>query len=107
MKFVNFQSGNQIRLGIKTDQGIIDVEKAAAACSLEVPITIEEVIEGGEVVLSKLVELTGQAEPTCCGRRTCLRSCGYETRENSLCRSELCRSCKGIKHGYTGISCSF
>ena len=39
MKFVNFQSGNQIRLGIKTDQGIIDVEKAAAACSLEVPIT--------------------------------------------------------------------
>ena len=64
MKFVNFQSGNQIRLGIKTDQGIIDVEKAAAACSLEVPITIEEVIEGGDVVLSKLVELTGQAEPT-------------------------------------------
>ncbi len=64
MKFVNFQSGNQIRLGIKTDQGIIDVEKAAAACSLEVPIKIEEVIKGGDVVLSKLVELTGQAEPT-------------------------------------------
>ncbi len=64
MKFVNFQSGNQIRLGIKTDQGIIDVEKAAATCSIEVPITIEEVIEGGDIVLSKLVELTGQAKPT-------------------------------------------
>ena len=63
MKFINFQSDHQIHLGIQTDQGIIDVEKAAKAYSLEVPSTIEGVIDGGEEVLSKLMELAGQAEP--------------------------------------------
>lgn len=57
MKFVQYKSGNQIRLGIKNDLGIIDVEQAAATYSLEVPTTIEEVIEGGEDVLIKLAEL--------------------------------------------------
>lgn len=64
MKFVNFQSSNQIRLGIKTNHGIIDVENAAAIHSLELPSTIEGVIEGGEEVFSKLNELSQQAEPT-------------------------------------------
>ncbi len=63
MKFINFQSDHQIHLGIQTDQGIIDVEKAAKAYSLEVPSTIEGVIDGGEEVLSKLMELAGQAKP--------------------------------------------
>ena len=63
MKFINFLSDNQIYLGIKTDQGIIDVKKTAEAYSLEVPSTIEGVIEGGKGVLSKLNELAGQAEP--------------------------------------------
>lgn len=58
MKFVNFQSGNGIRLGIKTDQGIIDIKKAAAAHSLEIPSTIEGVIAEGEGVLAKLAQLT-------------------------------------------------
>ena len=64
MKFVNFLQGNQIRLGMKTNQGIIDVQKAAETYSIEVPATIEEVINGGESVLSKLSELAEQAEPT-------------------------------------------
>lgn len=64
MKFVNFQWDNQIRLGIKTTQGIIDVKKAAEAYSMEVPATIEEVIDGGEAVLSKLTKLVEQAEPS-------------------------------------------
>ena len=55
MKFINFQSDNQIHLGIKTDQGIIDVKKAAKAYSLEVPSTIEEVIEGGEGFFQNLL----------------------------------------------------
>ncbi len=58
MKFVNFQSGNGIRLGIKTDQGIIDIKKAAAAHSLEIPSTIEGVIAEGEGVLATLAQLT-------------------------------------------------
>ena len=51
MKFVQYKSGNQIRLGIKNDLGIIDVEQASATYSFEVPTTIEGVIEGGEELL--------------------------------------------------------
>ena len=64
MKFVNYKSGNQIRLGIKNERGIIDLEKAAAAYSVEVPTTIEAVIEGGEVVLATLAELAQKATET-------------------------------------------
>lgn len=64
MKFVNFQVDQQIRLGMKTNQGIIDVKQAAESYSLEVPTTIEEVIQGGEDALVKLGELAEQAKPT-------------------------------------------
>lgn len=63
MKFVQYKSGNQIRLGIKNDHGMIDVEKAAAAYSFEVPTTIEGVIEGGNEVLATLAELNRKASP--------------------------------------------
>ena len=43
----SIRSSNSLR--DTTDQGIIDVEKAAKAYSLEVPSTIEGVIDGGEV----------------------------------------------------------
>lgn len=58
MKLVNFKVGEQIRLGIKNEKGIIDVAKAAEQYSLKVPTTIEQVIEGGEKVLTQLVELS-------------------------------------------------
>lgn len=57
MKFVNFKSGEQIRLGIKHEQGIIDVEKAAAAHSLNVPTTMEHVIASRKEGLSQFAEL--------------------------------------------------
>lgn len=57
MKIVNFKVGEQVRLGIKNDQGVIDVEQAAAAYSLEIPTTIEQVIAGGEKSLIQLAEL--------------------------------------------------
>ncbi|WP_411680925.1 fumarylacetoacetate hydrolase family protein [Clostridium thailandense] len=57
MKIVNFKVGDQIRLGIKRDQGIIDVEQAAVKFSIEAPITIEQVIAGGEKSLVQLAEL--------------------------------------------------
>lgn len=59
MKLVNFKVGEQIRLGIKSNKGIIDVAKAKAAegYSLEIPSTIEQVIEGGEKSLLQLAEL--------------------------------------------------
>lgn len=58
MKLVNFKVGEQIKLGIKVEQGIIDAAKAAEDYSLRIYTTIEEVIEGGEEALSQLDELT-------------------------------------------------
>ncbi|MGE7667289.1 fumarylacetoacetate hydrolase family protein [Ureibacillus composti] len=57
MRFVNFKDGEKIRLGLKVEQGIIDVEKTANSHSLDVPLTIEQVIAGGEQSLAELREL--------------------------------------------------
>lgn len=58
MKLVNFKVGEQIHLGIKLEQGILDVEQAAAAYSLEVPKNMEQVIAESEKSLSQLAALT-------------------------------------------------
>lgn len=58
MKLINFKVGEQIRLGIKTDAGIIDVEEEAVAHSFDAPVTIEAVIAQGAEGLTKLAELT-------------------------------------------------
>ena len=58
MKLINFKVEEQIRLGIKTEKGIIDVEQAATSLSLELPTTMEQVIAGGDKALSQLAELT-------------------------------------------------
>ncbi|EHJ00736.1 Ureidoglycolate lyase [Clostridium sp. DL-VIII] len=57
MKLINFKLGKEIRLGIKVEQGIIDVEKAAAINSFNVPNTMEKVIENAEKGLLQLEEL--------------------------------------------------
>jgi 2-keto-4-pentenoate hydratase/2-oxohepta-3-ene-1,7-dioic acid hydratase in catechol pathway len=49
MKLLNFKVRNEIRLGVKTEEGIIDGTKVAAS--------IDEVIAGGEDTLKKLSEL--------------------------------------------------
>ena len=58
MKLINFKVEEQVRLGIKTEKGIIDVEQAATSMSLELPTTMEQVIAGGDKALSQLAELT-------------------------------------------------
>jgi 2-keto-4-pentenoate hydratase/2-oxohepta-3-ene-1,7-dioic acid hydratase in catechol pathway len=57
MKLINFKLGEQIRLGIKTEKGIIDVEASATASSIVVPTTMEEVIAGGEKAVEQLAQL--------------------------------------------------
>lgn len=57
MKLVNFKVGEQIKLGIKNEQGIIDVAEVAGYHSLRAYTTIEEVIQGGEKALSELAQL--------------------------------------------------
>ncbi len=58
MKLINFKVDEQVRLGIKTEKGIMDVEQAAASLSLELPTTMEQVIAGGDKALSQLAKLT-------------------------------------------------
>lgn len=60
MRLVNYKDGEQIRLGIREERGIIDVEKTAKSNSLEVPSTIEEVIAGGEQSIAQLQALIGK-----------------------------------------------
>jgi 2-keto-4-pentenoate hydratase/2-oxohepta-3-ene-1,7-dioic acid hydratase in catechol pathway len=57
MKLLNFRKGNEIRLGIKTDKGVIDVEKAAYANSMKAPVSMEQAIAGGEKALWELGEI--------------------------------------------------
>ncbi len=57
MKLVNFKAGEQIRLGIKVPEGIIDVEKAAHSHSLDIPTNMEQVIAQGEKGLLQLADL--------------------------------------------------
>ncbi|MDF2876658.1 MAG: Ureidoglycolate lyase [Sporomusa sp.] len=57
MKFVNFRVGGQVRLGIKSECGIIDVKAAAQVYGLEVPATMEQVITADAAALLQLAEL--------------------------------------------------
>ncbi|MHC1714134.1 MAG: fumarylacetoacetate hydrolase family protein [Acidaminococcaceae bacterium] len=54
MKFVNFQLNSQIRLGVKVENGIMDIAQVSDAYSLEVPNTIEQIIAAGKSVIEKL-----------------------------------------------------
>ena len=54
LKFVNFQLNNQIRLGVKVKNGIMDIAQVSDAYSLGVPKTIEQIIAAGKSVNEKL-----------------------------------------------------
>ena len=54
LKFVNFQLNNQIRLGVKVKNGIMDIAQVSDAYSLGVPKTIEQIIAAGKSVTEKL-----------------------------------------------------
>lgn len=60
MRLINFKDGGQIYLGMKVEQGIIDVAATANIHSLEVPGTMEQVIAGGRQSIAQLQELVGK-----------------------------------------------
>jgi 2-keto-4-pentenoate hydratase/2-oxohepta-3-ene-1,7-dioic acid hydratase in catechol pathway len=62
MKLITFIQNNQFRLGVKTEQGIVDVAAALASVpsGANIPKTVHEVIDGGTAAveaLQKYVEL--------------------------------------------------
>lgn len=63
MKLVNFYAGEKVCLGIKTDKGIINVEKTASNHNLKVPTTIEQVINGNMKAIAELKELVKLDNP--------------------------------------------
>ncbi|WP_053362754.1 fumarylacetoacetate hydrolase family protein [Bacillus sp. FJAT-27251] len=44
MKFLTFKKDGELKLGVKMDNGILDVEKAAAIFNIDVPKTMDELI---------------------------------------------------------------
>lgn len=57
MKLLNFYEGNERCLGLKTEQGIIHVKKAAEKHGLNIPASMEQIISGGEQALLQLEKL--------------------------------------------------
>ncbi len=54
MKLLTFRSGEGLKLGVRTDAGVIDVAAAGAALGIDVPGSLGEVISGGETALASL-----------------------------------------------------
>lgn len=62
MKLLTFRADEGLKLGVVTDQGVLDVAKASAELSAtDVPSTVEQVLDQGDAGLQALVELTTQA----------------------------------------------
>src|SRR5436190_6246015 len=58
MTFATLRNGDVYSLGVKTDRGILDVRKAAAALKMKAPTTIDDVIQGrgDNAALQQLVQ---------------------------------------------------
>lgn len=65
MYLLTIRDGNDLRLGVRTDRGVIDVAAAQAALGASgqaAPESVDEVIAGGEAALAALADLVGRAD---------------------------------------------
>jgi 2-keto-4-pentenoate hydratase/2-oxohepta-3-ene-1,7-dioic acid hydratase in catechol pathway len=62
MKLLSFQTGDGVRLGIKTEAGVVDVRQTAEKAGLSAPFTVDEVISAGQVGLTQLQEVVKHAD---------------------------------------------
>ncbi|WP_003540498.1 fumarylacetoacetate hydrolase family protein [Desulfotomaculum nigrificans] len=62
MKLLQFKVADQLRLGVKTINGVLDVAKAAAELKQQTPITIDKVIQSGEDALRALEILVDKVQ---------------------------------------------
>ncbi len=61
MKLLHFKRENQIRLGIKTEKGILDIQSAGQQFNVEVPGTVDELIQKSQLsTIKKIVESASQ-----------------------------------------------
>jgi 2-keto-4-pentenoate hydratase/2-oxohepta-3-ene-1,7-dioic acid hydratase in catechol pathway len=54
MKLLQFRGGDGLKLGVKTDSGVVDVAAAGAALGVDAPTSLIEVIEVGQPALDAL-----------------------------------------------------
>ncbi|WP_138754722.1 fumarylacetoacetate hydrolase family protein [Paenibacillus sinopodophylli] len=57
MRLLQFKQDDEVRLGLKTEAGIIDVKAAAVSLGLSAPAYMESVIEGGAAAKAQLAAL--------------------------------------------------
>ncbi|WNF36283.1 fumarylacetoacetate hydrolase family protein [Bacillaceae bacterium IKA-2] len=63
MYLVNFYKENKLCLGIKTEQGIFDVQNAVKSTNVKAPVTIDELLtNGGMNLLRQLLEETSEED---------------------------------------------
>lgn len=61
MKLLQFQGGDGLKLGVKTDTGVIDVASAGEALGIDVPGSLIEVIEIGQPAIDAIQGLVDAA----------------------------------------------
>ncbi len=62
MKLLQYYDKDELRLGIETEKGVIDVAAEAAKCAVSAPKTVMEVIRSGEVAMRILDKLASNAD---------------------------------------------
>ncbi|WP_409304857.1 fumarylacetoacetate hydrolase family protein [Peribacillus sp. SCS-155] len=62
MKLLSFYDSNEIKLGVKTEGGIVDVQSAAEKAGIPAPNTILEVITQGPEALASLKEIVAASK---------------------------------------------
>lgn len=62
MKLVSFRTSEGVRLGVKIEEGIVDVRAAAEKAGLAAPTTVQDVINGGPPSLAQLQAVVEQAD---------------------------------------------
>jgi len=61
MKLMTIKGPDGLRLGVKTDAGVVDIAAAAKAAGVSAPATVSAVIEGGPTAVKKVADLAAKA----------------------------------------------
>ena len=59
MKLLSFHAADGVRLGIRTDTGVVDVGAAAKEAGLAAPASVSDVLDGGSTALAQLEQVLG------------------------------------------------
>jgi len=100
MKLLNFKQNNQVKIGVQTDQGILDLQLAGDQLDKKVPTSMEELIQMND--LSLISEIVNEALQNTKDSTFFIRRCNFlctrcdESRKNTVCGFKLFRSCERI-----------